>query len=62
MTYEIVGLTQYQARQLADVLCGTAVFADGHAWISEVCVVRPQGCQCPHCLTLSGHPTGNDRT
>ena len=49
MTYEIVGLTQDQARQLADVLCGTAVWANGHAWISEACVVRPQGCQCPHC-------------
>lgn len=56
MTYEIVGLTQDQARHLADVLCGTAVFADGHAWVSESCVVRPQGCQCGHCLKQESKP------
>lgn len=52
MTYEIIGLDYDQARRMADELCGTAVFHQGHAWVSESCVVRPQGCQCPHCKIL----------
>lgn len=51
--YEIVGLDYDQAHRLADALCGTAVFHEGHAWVNERCVVRPQGCQCFYCQILT---------
>lgn len=48
-TYEIVGLTYEQMRELADVICGSALFCNQHAWPSMTCVARPEGCQCQHC-------------
>lgn len=48
--YEIVGLTREQAHKIADDLAGSAVWGERHVWISETCVVRPQGCRCVHCV------------
>ena len=48
--YEAVGMHYGQAREVAELLAGGAVlWRLGHSWISEQCVVRPQGCQCQHC-------------
>lgn len=47
--YEADGLNNAQARQIADELCGSALWHEGHAWVSETCVVRPRGCRCQQC-------------
>jgi hypothetical protein len=52
LKFEAVGLSKEQAQRVADELCGSAVWHVGHAWVSNTCVVRPQGCQCPYCHQL----------
>lgn len=46
--YELVGLTYEQAREIVDDRWA-GLIANGHAWLDDNTLMRPEGCQCGQC-------------